>query len=43
MMGKGAAVLLVLLLLVIVFLAAAWHYGYLDMDAIIEDIQGLFG
>ncbi|GAI45852.1 unnamed protein product [marine sediment metagenome] len=42
-MGKGAAVLLVLLLLVIVFLAAAWHYGYLNVDALIEDIQGLLG
>ena len=40
MMGKGAAVLLVLLLLVIVFLVAAWHYGYLNVDALIEDIFG---
>jgi len=40
MMGKGV---IILLLIVIVFLAAAWYFEYLDIEAIIEDIQGLLG
>lgn len=39
-MGKGV---IILLLIVIVFLVVSWYFGYLDVDAIIEDIQGLFG
>lgn len=39
-MGKGV---IILLLVVIVFLVAAWYFEYLNVDAIIEDIQGLLG
>lgn len=39
-MGKGV---IILLLIVIVFLVAAWYFEYLNVDAIIEDIQGLLG
>lgn len=39
-MGKGVWILL---LVVIVFLVAAWYFEYLDIEAIIDDIQGLFG
>lgn len=39
-MGKGV---IILLLIVIVFLAAAWYFEYLDIEAIVDDIQGMFG
>ncbi|GAH12950.1 hypothetical protein ES706_00813 [subsurface metagenome] len=39
-MGKGV---IILLLIVIVFLVAAWYFEYLNVDALIEDIQGLLG
>lgn len=39
-MGKGV---IILLLIVIVFLVAAWYFEYLNVDAMIEDIQGLLG
>lgn len=39
-MGKGV---IILLLVVIVFLVAAWYFEYLNVDALIEDIQGLLG
>lgn len=39
-MGKGV---IILLLVVIVFLVAAWYFEYLNVDAMIEDIQGLLG
>ncbi|GAH83495.1 unnamed protein product, partial [marine sediment metagenome] len=35
-MGKGV---IILLLIVIVFLVAAWYFEYLNVDALIEDIQ----
>ncbi len=38
-MGKGVWVLL---LVVVVFIVAAWYFEYLDVDAMVEDIQGLF-
>jgi len=39
-MGKGV---IILLLVVIVFLVAAWYFEYLNVDALIEDIEGLLG
>lgn len=39
-MGKGV---IILLLIFIAILAAAWYFEYLDVDAIIKDIEGLLG
>lgn len=39
-MGKGVWILL---LIVVVFLVAAWYFEYLNVDALIEDIEGLLG
>ncbi len=42
-MGKGVIILSILLLLVIIFLAGAWYYEYLDLDAIIDEIKNTLG